>query len=159
MSWLDDLERSLEQRLDAFLRANPHQDLLLRDQHLRDRQHSLEQRRRQLQDDARDLRRQLLTLATEVRDWTARSQRARSAGAQELAVRAEHHVQNLMDQGRQLWGELDGLGGRFRAVEDELATLAANSKKPSAGRSLDQDWALFEAQQELEELRRQHGLS
>ena len=70
MSWLDDLERSLEERLDAFLRANPHQDLLLRDQHLRDRQHSLEQRRRQLQDDARDLRRQLLTLATEVRDWT-----------------------------------------------------------------------------------------
>ena len=49
MSWLDDLERSLEERLDAFLRANPHQDLLLRDQHLRDRQHSLEQRRRQLQ--------------------------------------------------------------------------------------------------------------
>ena len=159
MSWLDDLERSLEQRLDAFLRANPHQDLLLREQHLRDRQHSLEQRRRQLQDDARELRRQLLTLAADVRDWSDRSQRARTAGAQDLAVRAEQHVQSLMEQGRQLWRELDGLGGRFRTVEDELATLAANSKRPSPGRVIDQDWALFEAQQELEELRRQHGLS
>ncbi|MGC6483907.1 MAG: hercynine metabolism protein [Synechococcus sp.] len=157
MSWLDDLERSLEQRLDVFLHANPHQDVLLREQHLRDRQHSLEQRRRQLQDEAQDLRKQLLALAAEVRDWTTRSERARTAGAQDLAARAEQHVHSLMKQGRQLWRELDGLGGRFRAVEAELATLASANKKPSSGRSLDQDWALFEAQQELEELRRQHG--
>ena len=159
MSWLDDLERSLEQRLDAFLQANPHQDLLLQEQHLRDRQRWLEQRRQQLQMEAQELRRQLLRLASDVRDWKDRSQRARGAGAHDLADRADQHVQTLFQQGRQLWGELDALGASFRSVEQEFAAMASNNQRPSPGRSLDQDWALFEAEQELEELRRQHGLS
>ena len=158
MSWLDDLERGLEQRLDAFLQANPHQDTLLREQHLKDRQRSLQQRRLQLQQEAQELRQQLLGLAGDVRDWTRRCQRAREAGATTLADRAEQHVQTLMQQGRQLWGELDSLGERFRSVEHDLAHLAEISKKPNPGRSLDEDWALFEAKQELEQLRRQHEL-
>ena len=158
MSWLDDLERSLEQRLDAFLRSNPHQDVLLREQHLQDRQRSLQQRRQRLQQEAEDLRRQLLNLATEVRDWSTRCQRARDAGATDLAERADQHINTLIQQGRQLWGDLDKLGLSFRSVEQELNYLAVTNNKPSPGRSLDEDWALFEAQQELEELRRQQGL-
>ena len=158
MSWLDDLERSLEQRLDAFLRSNPHQDVLLREQHLQDRQRSLQQRRQRLQQEAEDLRRQLLNLATEVRDWSTRCQRARDAGATDLAERADQHINTLMQQGRQLWGDLDKLGLSFRSVEQELNDLAVTNKKPSPGRSLEEDWAFFEAQQELEELRRQQGL-
>lgn len=159
MSWLDELERSLEQRLDAFLKANPHQDILLRDQHLQDRQRSLEQQRLQLQHQAHDLRRQLLNLAEEVRNWTARSDRARTAGAQELAKRADQHIQALMNQGRDLWTELNALGATFQTVEQQLDQLMASNTKPSPSRNLEQDWALFEAQQELDELRRQHGLS
>ena len=158
MSWLDDLERSLEQRLDAFLRSNPHQDVLLREQHLQDRQRSLQKRRQRLQQEAEDLRRQLLNLATEVRDWSTRCQRARDAGATDLAERADQHINTLMQQGRQLWGDLDRLGLSFRSVEEELNDLAVTNNKPSPGRSLNEDWALFEAQQELEELRRQQGL-
>lgn len=159
MSWLDELERSLEQRLDAFLKANPHQDILLRDQHLQDRQRSLEQQRLQLQHQAHDLRRQLLNLAKEVRNWTARSDRARTAGAQELAKRADQHIQALMNQGRDLWTELNALGATFQTVEQQLDQLMTSNTKPSPSRNLEQDWALFEAQQELDELRRQHGLS
>ena len=159
MSWLDELERSLEQRLDAFLKANPHQDILLRDQHLQDRQRSLEQQRLQLQHQAHDLRRQLLNLAEEVRNWSARSDRARTAGAQELAKRADQHIQALMNQGRDLWTELNALGATFQTVEQQLDQLMASNTKPSPSRNLEQDWALFEAQQELDELRRQHGLS
>ena len=159
MSWLDDLERSLEQRLDAFLKFNPYQDTLLRDQHLQDRQRSLEQQRLQLQQQAQDLRRQLLNLAEEVRAWTSRSQRASTAGAHELAARADQHVQTLMNQGRELWGEFNDLGQTFQTVEQQLNALITANKKPSPGRSLDEDWALFEAQQELDQLRRQHGLS
>ena len=159
MSWLDELERSLEQRLDAFLKANPHQDILLRDQHLQDRQRSLEQQRLQLQHQAHDLRRQLLNLAEEVRNWTARSDRARTAGAQELAKRADQHIQALMNQGRDLWTELNALGATFQTVEQQLDQLMTSNTTPSPSRDLEQDWALFEAQQELDELRRQHGLS
>ena len=42
-TWLDQLERNLEDRLNAFLQANPDQDRLLREQHLQDRQRDLNQ--------------------------------------------------------------------------------------------------------------------
>jgi len=44
-------------------------------------------------------------------------------------------------------------------VEQQLNNLRAQTKKSSSKRSLDEDWALFEAQQELEELRRQRGIN
>ena len=49
-TWLDQLERNLEDRLNAFLRANPDQDRLLREQHLQDRQQDLNRRRDQMQE-------------------------------------------------------------------------------------------------------------
>jgi len=54
-SWLDQLERNLEERLNAFLRSNPQQDQLLRQQHLHDRQQDLQRRRRQLQEQERSI--------------------------------------------------------------------------------------------------------
>ena len=87
-SWLDNLERSLEERLEQFLRSNPSQDQLLREQHLQDRQRDLHNRRGQQQLQARELRRQLLTLAEQVQAWTQRGEKARRAGALELAQRA-----------------------------------------------------------------------
>ena len=46
-TWLDNLERSLEERLEQFLSSNPSQDQLLREQHLQDRQRDLHNRRGQ----------------------------------------------------------------------------------------------------------------
>ena len=65
-TWLDNLERSLEERLEQFLRSNPNQDQLLQEQHLQDRHRDLHNRRGQQQLQARELRRQLLTLAEQV---------------------------------------------------------------------------------------------
>lgn len=158
-TWLDQLERNLEERLDTFLRTNPDQDRLLREQHLQDRQRDLSRRRDQMQVQARDLRRQLLALAEQVQDWDQRSNKARSAGANDLAKRAEQHVSGLMNQGRDLWNELDQLGQSFRELDQQISQLNHQATQQSGGRSLDEDWALFEAHQELEELRRRQGFS
>ena len=48
-TWLDNLERSLEERLEQFLSSNPSQDQFLREQHLQDRQRDLHNRRGQQQ--------------------------------------------------------------------------------------------------------------
>ena len=53
-TWLDQLERNLEERLDAFLRSNPDQDRMLREQHLQDRQRDLSSRRDQMQIQAKE---------------------------------------------------------------------------------------------------------
>ena len=158
-TWLDNLERGLEERLEQFLRSNPNQDQLLREQHLQDRQRDLHNRRGQQQLQARELRRQLLTLAEQVQAWDKRGEKAQRAGALELAQRADQHVAALMQQGRELWEEFEALGLQFSELEEQLNSLKAQAKKSPSRRSLDEDWALFEAQQELEELRRNQGLS
>ena len=156
-NWLEQLERELDQRLSAFLRNNPVQEALFREQHQLDRARALQRQRQQLQAEAEEQRRQLLALAENVRAWTQRTQRARQANQPELAQRAEQHLTNLMEQGRNLWTDLADLGRRFQEVDAQLTDL---KRRQSASRSnLDADWAQFEAEQELEQLRRQAGLS
>ena len=158
MNWLEQLERELDQRLSAFLRNNPVQDQLFRDQHLQDRAASLKRQRQQLQKEAEEQRRQLLDLAADVRGWRDRTMRAQRAGATELASKAERHLHGLMEQGRSLWGDLEDLGRRFGEVDRQLDTLN-QQQKASRPSSIEHDWATFEAEQELEELRRQSGLN
>ena len=152
-SWLDQLEARLDQQLEAFLAANPSQEALLEEQGARDRQARLVGQRRQLQRQAEQERQALLELATEIRCWQERVVKARAAGATALAERAEAHQQALMEQGRQRWQRLGELGVSFAAVERELGELESRPRQPRAS-SLEQDWANFEAEQALEELRR-----
>ena len=61
-----------------------------------------------------------------------------------------------MNQGHELWNDLASLGRRFNEVDAQLLEIRQQKTIHS---NLNQDWALFEAEQELEELRRQAGLS
>ena len=171
MSWLDDLEARLDSQLQDFLHTNPAQEALLAEQERRDRQERLRRQRLQLQEEAERSRAALLQLASEIRSWQERVERARTAGAKDLATRAEAHVAGLMEQGRQRWQGLAELGQRFSAVEWELSELSRQKQGatqaaggPSGGATsggsasgtasdLRDAWAAFEAQQELEELK------
>ena len=153
-SWLDQLEARLDQQLEAFLAANPSQEALLEEQGARDRQARLVGQRRQLQRQAEQERQALLQLADEIRRWQERVVKAQAAGATSLAERAKAHQQGLMEQGRQRWQQLGELGVSVAAVERDLRELDSRSRPPRAS-SLEQDWAAFEANQALEELRRQ----
>lgn len=165
-SWMEELEARLNQQLESFLRANPQQEALLDEQAQRDRQQRLLHERLKLRQEAELQRQGLLRLAGEIRQWQERSERALGAGAEELAARAEAHIATLMEQGRNRWQTLAELGERFAAVERELAELTAAPTPPAPGRSgervadgmaeLEQDWRRFEAQQELEALRRRN---
>jgi hercynine metabolism protein len=186
VSWLDELEARLEQQLEAFLASNPAQDALLREQEARDRQARLIGRRRQLQRDADRLRSGLLQRAGEIRQWRQRVERARAAGADELAARAESHLTQLMDQGRRQWQQLEALGQEFGQLEQQLRELSQQAQQAAAagtaggaqtagaqtataqagaaqaapepnGSDLERAWAAFETEQELEALRRSKG--
>ena len=153
--WLEQLEARLEQQLEAFLRANPAQEALLQEQERLERK----QRQKQLLLQAEALRSELLQIAAEVRQWRDRSDRARNAGATDLATRADRQVAQLMERGRLSWQALEQLG---REVQNNTAAAAAQpiaaantSPASSANQPLDQAWARFELEQELEALRRQ----
>jgi hercynine metabolism protein len=158
-SWLEDLESRLESTFESFLRANPGQEALLQEQEARDRQQRLRRQRLELQGQAELGRRRLLELGEEIRRWQERVERARQAGADDLAGRAEAHIASLMEQGRLRWQELGELGRRFAGVEKELAELGRQGTPPapSPQDTLEGDWVAFEARQELENLRRGMG--
>ncbi|SBO43989.1 hercynine metabolism protein [Cyanobium sp. NIES-981] len=160
MSWLDELETKLEQELERFLAANPDQEALLQDQEDRDHRRELLSQRRSLQNQAERQRHGLLQLAGEIRQWQERCRKARAAGATDLADRAEAHLEALMQQGRRRWQELADLGVRFAEVEQAITALAARqaeARRSSQGVDLEREWAAFEAEQELERLRRRQG--
>ena len=140
--WLDQLEAKLEQTLEAFLRDNPVQQELLQEQEQRDREQRCAGRRRAQRAEAERLRQELLNLAAEIQQWRQRVERARNAGAGDLANRAQLHLDQLMERGRSRWQRLEQLG---RDLERESAK--------TADPSLEQTWAQFERDQELERLR------
>ena len=154
-TWFDDLEARLNQQLEAFLQANPAQQTRLEQQQARDRQEQLNGTRLQLQQEAEQQRQALLQLASDIRQWQGRIAKAQAAGASGLAAKAEAHVAQLLVQGRQRWQQLAELGARFAAVEAELEQLNSRAANQPTG-SLEHDWAAFEAEQELRELKRRH---
>lgn len=160
--WLENLEAELERRLEAFLRANPRQEALLADQQARDRQDRLRSERLRMQQEARRQRQALLDLVEQIRQWQARVAKARAAGAEDLARRAEGHIGTLMEGGRRRWQTLEDLGRRFERVERELDDLASRPQPPRptvpSPADLEADWAAFEARQELQEMRRRMRL-
>jgi hercynine metabolism protein len=169
--WFSQLEQQLEQQLESFLRANPAQEQLLRRQEQRERLQRLRRRRLELQSSAERSRADLLKLAGEIRQWQERVQRARAAGVEELAERAEQHLAELMARGRDCWQALGQLGDAYRQLEEELNELTragspaeAQASGEQAGSApagedagtadLETAWSRFEAEQELERLRR-----
>lgn len=140
--WLEQLEARLEQQLEAFLQANPAQEALLQEEERREQKQR--QKQRLLQAEA--LRSELLQIAAEIRQWRDRSERARSAGAADLATRADRQVNQLMERGRLRWQALEQLG-------QEVQNSASPERR--GAEPLDQAWARFELEQELEALRRQ----
>ncbi|MFY8149828.1 MAG: hercynine metabolism protein [Prochlorococcaceae cyanobacterium] len=167
-SWFDDLEARLEQQLDAFLRANPEQEARLAEQESLERREELRRRRLTLTARAERCRQELLQLAGEIRQWQERTERARQAGATELAERAARHGEELMDQGRRRWEELAALGQDYAATEAALEELGQSQGRPQppkeaapatspASDTLEADWASFEAGQELEALKRRRS--
>ena len=175
-NWLEELEARLDRQLESVLQSNPQQEALLAEQQARERQQSLRRQRLDLKQEAELQRHGLLRLASEIRAWQERVRRARSAGADALADRAEAHINELMEQGRCRWETLAEVGQRFSAIDLELRNMAppstgghgqASTSPPNDGKAssqakpkstpqadLESDWTAFETHQDLQELRR-----
>ncbi len=156
-TWLEKLENHLEAKLSQFLHANPYQESLLDEQCNKELYQTLKNQQKQLQLEADKLREKLILLAKEVRAWNKRSIRAKEAGASLLAKRAEKHLTKLMEQGRHLWLALDQLGNKFK--ENERQIIAISKESSASSNKSEEKWTKFEAQEELDQLRKKCGLN
>ena len=154
-SWWQRLEQELEQQFDRFLSDHPNQKELLDQEHWNEQQRRKHHRLLAIDQEAQDLRQRLLKLSKDISAWSERVQRARAAGAHDLAGKAETHLSHLMGQGRAQWQALASLGEEAKQLKQELAA-AKQPPKTTTGKAadLEEAWKRFEAEQELDELRR-----
>ena len=151
-SWLKNPEKELNDKFNKYLQDNPYQESLLEAQTKEDLFLLLESQKDTLLKSAEKLRQSLLELAIEIKEWQSRTYKANQGGAQDLANRAQKHLQVLMKQGRSQWEELDQIGNSLNDLSKQIVDLS-QQKKPYNS-MLEKDWAQFEAEHELSELKK-----
>ena len=154
-SWWQRLEQELEQQFDRFLSDHPNQKELLDQEHWNEQQRRKHQRLLGIDQEAQDLRQHLLKLSKEISAWSERVKRARAAGADDLASRAETHLSHLMGQGRAQWQALASLGEEATQLKQELAAAKHPPKsRPRTPDDLEEAWRRFEERSDFEELKK-----
>lgn len=106
MNIIDELNRFLEDRLEEFLKQNPHLELQALDEELSDQLHQARQRLSQFEQQEKTLQMQIVDTAKEVELWHRRVRKAEGAGRQDLAQGARNREQELLNQGNHLWKQM-----------------------------------------------------
>ncbi|NJN22581.1 MAG: TIGR04376 family protein [Leptolyngbya sp. RL_3_1] len=123
MGLFEDLSRFLESRLDEFLRANPHLEVMALEEQLRGQEEDAiallgDLKRREVQ-----LQESILATAQEVQLWHGRVQKAKAANRLDLLQPAQEREAALLRQGNHLWGQMTGVKGRLeqtRALQQQI---------------------------------------
>lgn len=132
MGLFDDLNRFLEDRLEEFLRNNPHLEL----------EALLEQLREQEEDTLRliaDLKLQekrsqdeILSTAQEIQKWHIRIEKAKVAQRNDLEAAAQEREAALLREGNQRWGQMQGIKERITQSKELLRKIQQRRQEVQA---------------------------
>ena len=147
----DDLSQFLENRLEEFLRNNPHLELEALLEQLRKQEEDtlkliadLQLQEKRSQDD-------ILATAQEIQKWHTRIAKAKAAGRVDLLGAAQQREAALLRQGNQLWGHMQGIKERItqakdllRKVQQRRQEVQTKASQAQAQRSATQSQQRFE---------------
>jgi hercynine metabolism protein len=155
--WWQEIERELERQFDRFLEDHPNQKELLEKEEQGEKLQRLQNKLQIIDQQAVQLRQRLCNLSAEINHWRQRVQRAQQAEAYQLADQAEAHLSKLMGQGRDCWQALTELGIQDKQLKEEIQALPTNknNKKQTSMEDLETAWKNFEANQALENLKKE----
>lgn len=132
MGLIDDLNRFLENRLEEFIRNNPHLELqALLDQLQEQEKDTLrliidsQQQQKSLQDE-------ILAIAQDIQRWHERVGKAQAAGRQDLAASAQEREAELLRQGNQRWGQMEGLKQRIIKAQELQRQISLRQQEVQA---------------------------
>ena len=118
MGLIDDLNRFLENRLEEFIRNNPHLELQALEEQLREQEEDTLRLIADLQLEQKRLQDDILAIAQDIQRWHVRVDKARSAGREDLAQGAQDREAALLRQGNQRWGQMEGLKQRITQAQE-----------------------------------------
>jgi uncharacterized protein (TIGR04376 family) len=135
MSLFDDLNRFLEERLDDFLRNNPHLEVYALLEQIKQQEKDTIKLIINLEAQERQLQQQIMTLAQDIQLWHGRVNKAKSVGENELAQEAADREASLLHQGNLLWGQMEGVKKQIiqaRELLQEITTKKEQAQEKAA---------------------------
>lgn len=142
MGLFDDLNRFLENRLEEFIRNNPHLELEALEEQLREQEEDTLRLIADLQRQEKNLQDEILSIAQDIQLWHTRIDKAKTAGRQDLAQAAQEREAALLRQGNQRWGQMEGLKQRItqakelqRQIQVRRQEVRAKAKEVEAARA------------------------
>ncbi len=119
----DDLSRFLENRLEEFLRNNPHLELEALLERLREQEEDTLKLVADLRLQEKRSQEDILSTAQEIQRWHIRVQKAKDAGRQDLVTAAQEREAALLREGNQRWGQMQGLKERITQSQELLRKI------------------------------------
>ncbi|MDX2244623.1 MAG: TIGR04376 family protein [Leptolyngbyaceae cyanobacterium bins.302] len=187
MGIFDDFSKFLEDRLDEYLRANPHLELMAIEEKLREQEEETLKLMTELKMNERQLQDEILAIAQDIQVWHARIEKAQAKGRLDLAQPAQEYEASLLRQGNQKWGQMEMLKERIQQTQElqqkiqqrrkevQAQVSQAQATRPSTQASdtswnqpspnpsspsaaqLEKQFQRWEAEEELEQLKRNLG--
>lgn len=129
MGLFEDLSRFLESRLDEFLKANPHLELMALEEQLRGQEEDainllgdLKRREKQLEDS-------ILSTAQDIQRWHERIRKAQAANRQDLVTPAQEREAALLREGNHLWGQMQGIKEQIQQTRELQRQIHAKRRE------------------------------
>jgi uncharacterized protein (TIGR04376 family) len=138
----DDFNRFLENRLEEFIRNNPHLELQALEEQLREQEEDTLRLIADLQLQEKGLQDEILSIAQDIQRWHERVDKANSHGRQDLAQAAQEREAALLRQGNQRWGQMEGVKQRtlqakelLRQIQTRRQEVRTKAKEVEAARA------------------------
>ena len=120
MGLFDDINQFLEERLDEFLRNNPHLELQAIEDQLREQEQDTKKLIVELQGQEKRLQDEIMAIAKDIQTWHSRVSKAQAANRPDLAEAAQEREASLLRQGNQVWGNMEGIKKRTAQARELL---------------------------------------
>lgn len=118
MGLIEDLNRFLENRLEEFIRNNPHLELQALLEQLQEQEKDTLRLIIDSQNQQKNLQDEILAIAQDIQRWHERAGKAQAAGRQDLAQAARERESELLRQGNQRWGQMEGIKQRISKAQE-----------------------------------------
>ena len=119
----------LENRLEEFLQANPHLELLALEEQINEQKQNTVKLINQLESKQKRLQDEILSVAQDIQNWHSRVNKAKAAGRMDLANAAQEREAALLRQGNQLWGQMEAAKQQIIQSQELLVKIEAKQKE------------------------------
>jgi uncharacterized protein (TIGR04376 family) len=123
MGLFDDMKRFLETQLDDFMSKNPHLQIQVLEEQLQQQEEDSQTFLVDLRLQEKQVQAEVLSTAQEIKSWHDRVTKAQAADKQDLATAAQERVDQLLRQGNQLWGKMQGIKDRTAQTTKLIDTI------------------------------------